>query len=122
MVNCTCWFGTSWEAAAGWPLSKAPLYLHGATGALIVCDLTRAESLVSLERYAHQMQKQDPNISLTLVANKVDLKAERLISDADLKLISKAVGGGEFFLTSAKTGEQVEAAFLHLADQIEAQS
>ena len=108
-------------SSSGLASVESSSYLHGATGALIVCDLTRAESLASLERYAHQMQKQDPNISLTLVANKVDLKTERLISDADLKLISKAVGGGEFFLTSAKTGEQVEAAFLHLADQIEGQ-
>jgi hypothetical protein len=49
----------------------------------------------------------------------VDLVNERTISDEKLWSISKELGGRSFFLTSAKTGENVDAAFLHLADLIE---
>lgn len=113
-----------WDLAgtSGHANIKKASYLTGAAGALIVCDLTRTESLASLERYVAQMQELDNNIPLTLIANKVDLTAERVLADTDLKNISMAVGGGDFFLTSAKTGEQVEAAFLHLAERIEGRS
>jgi len=97
-------------------------YLHGTAGAMIVCDLTRPESLATFELYARELQKMDQKIPLAFIANKVDLVAERRISDANLYRICSSLGGGEFFLSSAKTGEQVEAAFSYLADQIEAQA
>lgn len=113
-----------WDLAgtSGHATIKNTSYLTGAAGSLIVCDLTRTESLESLERYVAQMQELDRKIPLTLIANKVDLTNERALADTDLKRISTVVGGGDFFLTSARTGEQVEAAFLHLAEQIERQA
>jgi small GTP-binding protein len=113
-----------WDLAGGhgFETIKRSSYLLGAAGALIVCDLTRAESLEGLERYAHYMQDLDRNIPLTLVANKVDLESERAISEEDLQEAFRSIGNGEFFLASAKTGEQVELAFAHLAEQIEARA
>jgi small GTP-binding protein len=110
-----------WDLAGGhgFETIKRSSYLLGAAGALIVCDLTRPESLEGLERYAHHMLQLDRNIPLTLVANKVDLKDERVISDSDLHTAFKSIGNGEIFLSSAKTGEHVERAFFHLAEQIE---
>lgn len=113
-----------WDLAGGhgFETIKRSSYLLGAAGALIVCDLTRPESLEGLEKYAHHMLQADRNIPLTLVANKVDLKDERKISDSDLYAAFKSIGNGEIYLSSAKTGEQVEVAFLHLAEQIEARA
>jgi GTPase SAR1 family protein len=96
-------------------------YLRGAAGALVVCDLTRRETLTVFERYAQQMRLLNPQTTLVLVGNKVDLVAERAISDTDLRTISAALGSNTFFLTSAKTGTQVEDAFLYLAEKIETQ-
>lgn len=113
-----------WDLAGGHGLEtiKRSSYLLGAAGALIVCDLTRPESLEGLERYAFYMQELDRDIPLALVANKVDLLGERMISDEDLRRAFKDIGNGQFLLASAKTGEQVEAAFTHLAEQIEARA
>jgi len=94
-------------------------YLHGAAGALMVCDLTRSYTLDVFESYARQMRTLNPRVPLMFLANKVDLGNERVISDEQLLSISKALGGRSFYLTSAKTGENVETAFLHLADLIE---
>ena len=64
----------------------------------------------------------NPNIHLVFVCNKVDMTDERVIPDADLLAVSSAFGDGTFFLTSAKTGEQVEEVFICLADKIDAGS
>jgi len=68
------------------------------------------------------MLELDRNTPVTLVANKVDLVDERAISDEDLHSAFKSIGNGKFFLASAKTGDQVEAAFTRLAEQIEARA
>jgi GTPase SAR1 family protein len=94
-------------------------YLHGAAGALMVCDLTRSYTLDVIESYVRQIMTFNPRISLVIIANKVDLVKEREISDEQLWSISKEFGGRTFYLTSAKTGKNVETAFLHLADLIE---
>ena len=97
-------------------------YLRGASGALVVCDLTRRETLSIFERYAQQMRTLNPQTPLVLVGNKVDLLADRGISDTELQSIADSLGTGTFFLTSAKTGAQVDAAFLHLSEIIERQA
>ncbi len=94
-------------------------YLHGAAGALMVCDLTRSYTLDVFESYVGQMRTLNPQVSLLFIANKVDLVKDRVISDERLWSLSKALGSRSFYLTSAKTGENVETAFIHLADMIE---
>jgi small GTP-binding protein len=94
-------------------------YMQGATGALIVCDLTRHDTLISFEKHAHQIRTINPSIQLVFVCNKVDLTNERVISNRDLVTSLSAFNETTFFSTSAKTGEQVEEAFIHLAEKIE---
>jgi small GTP-binding protein len=97
-------------------------YLRGASGALVVCDLTRRETLTVFERYAQQMRTLNPQTALVLIGNKVDLVADRAISDADLQTVCTMLGSDRFFLSSAKTGAQVDEAFLYLASLIEPKS
>jgi hypothetical protein len=85
----------------------------------VVCDLTRRETLTIFERYAQQMRTLNPQTSLVLIGNKADLVADRAISDADLHAVCTMLGSDRFFLSSAKTGAQVDEAFLYLADLIE---
>lgn len=96
-------------------------YLRGAAGALVVCDLTRRETLTIFERYASQMRALNPSTPLVLVGNKVDLAAERVIMDTDLQLACNALGSSKFFLTSAKTGTNVDDVFTYLAEMVEKQ-
>jgi len=108
-----------WDLAGGEDFETiGPNYLHGAAGAIIVCDLTRPETLAALPLYAQRLRALNPKAGLVFVGNKVDLVDERTISDADL-LVELAPFAKSYLLTSAKTGENVDQAFADLADLIE---
>jgi small GTP-binding protein len=111
-----------WDLAGsnGFDILSNSSYMQGAVGAMIVCDLTRRETLATFEEYARQIRRMNPDIHLVFVCNKVDLADERVIPEADLLAASSTFGDGTFFLTSAKTGEQVEESFVRLADKIDA--
>ncbi|MFO7619356.1 MAG: Rab family GTPase [Thermoplasmata archaeon] len=85
---------------------------QGTSGALLVFDVTRPESLESLENYwAPELRKVAGNIPMVFMANKCDL-----VKGYDASGLEKLAElyGGHYMLTSAKTGENVENAFLTL--------
>lgn len=95
-------------------------YLRGSAGAFIVCDLTRRETLSGFERYIEQIRAVGLSVPTVFLANKLDLTDERVVSDQDLEELSDKFGSPSL-LCSAKTGENVERAFLLLAEMIERQ-
>ena len=108
-----------WDLAGGDNFQKQSSgYLRGAAGAIIVCDLTRTDTLRYLSDYVGQMRAVNPNAVIVFAGNKVDLVAERAIDDEMLKTAASEANC-PYLLTSAKTGENVEAAFELLADLIE---
>ncbi len=108
-----------WDLAGGEEFEElSQRYLLGAAGALIVCDLTRTETLTALEYYARQLRLRDSKAAIVLVGNKLDLVEDTAISDRLLETIARTTNS-RWLLTSAKTGEQVEQSFIYLAEQIE---
>lgn len=95
-------------------------YLRGAAGALIVCDLTRKDTLTVMDSYTQQIRAFNPQAAVVFVGNKVDLADQRIITDEQLNAIARRHGTVSF-LSSAKTGENVDNAFEALADAIEKQ-
>ncbi len=93
-------------------------YLRGSAAALIVCDLTRPETLDVCKEYIDQLASISPQASSVLVGNKSDLVNERTIDDQALIQVASTYNIPSI-LTSAKTGESVEEAFKILAEQIE---
>ena len=94
-----------------------------ANGAILVSDLTRKETLESLLGYWIPLLLQSTGpIPMTIIGNKDDLTDQIQISMAELQdMAEKCQGFGvknECFVTSAKSGNNVETAFLHLADQV----
>lgn len=110
-----------WDLAGAQGFNTQASYLAGVAAALIVCDLTRAETLASCAKYVHQVRALNIAAPLVFVGNKVDLTAERAIAEADLRACGKTQGG-DYVLTSAKTGAGVELAFDLLAVKLEAQA
>jgi small GTP-binding protein len=88
-------------------------YLRGAAGAILVCDLTYAETLSSLQSYATDLARVAPNAQLILAANKTDLVDQHQLAETQVK---HAASSFEipYYLTSAKTGDGVEELFRHL--------
>lgn len=91
---------------------------QGAKGALLVYDVSRIDTLRSVKEYwiPHLVEITKP-IPLVLVGNKVDLVKDRVHAREDLEdaMEELHVNG---FLSSAKTGESVEATFACLAKAV----
>lgn len=107
-----------WDLAGGNEFRRLhPNYLNGAAGALIVCDLTRPETLSSFEHYITLMQEANKYSAIVFVANKADLPLA--VTEGELQSVC-AWWGMPYLLTSAKTGMNVEEAFVRLAEAMEA--
>ena len=95
-------------------------YLQGAVGGIVICDLSRGDTLKSWDHYSRRLRQANPGARVILVANKADLHEARALSDDDLWRVSAKCDDGTgippYFLTSAKTGENVEAVFHRLAE------
>ncbi len=108
-----------WDLAGGDDFSKMESsYLRGASAALIVCDLTRPETVPALTHYLEQMRRFNPDAALIFAGNKADLVEEQRVDSAELANLSTQ-WNVPLFMTSAKTGQHVEDCFEQLACQIE---
>ena len=88
---------------------------QGARGVLYVYDATRPETRKSLEAYWFPRVREVVGTVPAIVAgNKVDLVEDRAAAMADLESLAGR-HAMPHFLTSAKTGQSVEAAFEKLA-------
>ncbi|MCA9999712.1 MAG: GTP-binding protein [Anaerolineales bacterium] len=104
-----------WDLAGGEDYTQSS-YLMGAAGALLVCDVTRADTLTAVIAYEKQLKAINPNATFVLVANKMDLLDNAQLSD---EAIHHALPAAiPVYYTSAKTGHNVEQAFLSLAQQL----
>ncbi len=90
--------------------------MRGSSGAFIVCDLTRKDTLKSLDRYWIPLLKDVLGSvpPIIFLANKLDLVSP---DSEELKFFRKELielcekYDARYYLTSAKTGENVENAF-----------
>ncbi len=107
-----------WDLAGGpSPRPVVPGYYRGAAGAVIACDLTRADTLASVPRYAQDFLASNPAANLVLVANKLDLIDERRLTD-EVLVAAASECRAPLFLTSAKSGEQVQSMFEKLGQML----
>ena len=85
-------------------------YCAGAEGALLVCDLTRKDTLDALPDWISDLHKMGCNIPLIFLVNKDDLKEDAQFGEDDIKALA-ADYHATYSFTSAKTGHNVEKAF-----------
>lgn len=107
-----------WDLAGGEDGSiMTPSYLHGTAGAILVCDMTRTETLAGLYRYLSQLRAVAPSVVAVLAANKLDLVDSHVMTSHDVDHVAQQLGLVSVF-TSAKTGEGVEELFLELSRRL----
>lgn len=98
-------------------LSHSP-YLRGSAGHLVVADGTQPETIEEGVRLAHEVAVNHGDVPLVFLVNKSDLaNLWRVTPEAIARLAGEK---GKVFLTSAKTGENVEQAFVTLAEMMAA--
>ncbi|KAI9189583.1 Vacuolar protein sorting-associated protein 21 [Blastocladiella emersonii ATCC 22665] len=103
--------------------SLAPMYYRNALAAIVVYDVTSAQSFDKAKSWVKELQLQgNSNIVIALAGNKIDLiKSEgegvREVSDQEARAYA-AETGLLFFETSAKDGTGVEVIFNDIAKKI----
>lgn len=113
-----------WDLAGSEEFSQMrSAYLRGAAGALLVYDLTRPETLVSLNEYASQIRQINADAVLVIVGNKTDLLAasDNGSDNHPAVLDGLALAGSlnaPFLFSSALTGFNVEDAFRQLGQRL----
>ncbi|MFO7618457.1 MAG: Rab family GTPase [Thermoplasmata archaeon] len=92
-------------------------YYQGASGAFIVCDTTRLETLQHLEDWINVFRSVNDDAPVILLGNKSDLESDMKFGQAELGEIASR-HGMKFHLTSAKTGAHVEDSFIELGNEV----
>ena len=92
-------------------------YFYGARGILAVCDITRKDTCNELNAWLSDVFRVTGPLPVRILANKADLAEKRVVTDEDIRPLSEKYRA-PFFLTSAKTGQNVEAGFESLGTAI----
>ncbi|MEQ8206756.1 MAG: Rab family GTPase [Woeseia sp.] len=91
-------------------------YLRGAAGYLLVADGTRGRTVQSALRLKQQIEERYGDLPFVFMLNKVDLRDSWEVKNDSLEDLENSFP--DLFLTSAKTGQEVEAAIEKLAFRI----
>ncbi len=94
-----------------------PTYYRDAEGALIVADCTRSETLDNVGRWGQSIRDVCGNIPLVVLVNKSDLLEHAQFTAEDAASAAAKVDAPSF-MTSAKSGENVENAFSALGRRL----
>jgi len=92
-------------------------YFYGVEGALAICDVTSKESLGELRYWIKAMTSTTGRVPIVFLGNKCDLRDETRIPFQDLEVFARKHDSAAM-LTSAKTGYNVEQAFVTLVDRM----
>lgn len=107
-----------WDLAGSEEFTKVRAsYLRGSAGAILVCDLTRKDTLLQLSSYVRDLHSVSPDAELIIAANKSDLMTQHQITVEQISEAANQIGAA-FYLTSAKHGDDVESVFRQLAKQL----
>jgi small GTP-binding protein len=107
-----------WDLA-GQPRFKWVRYAFykGARGIVYAFDLTRRETLDSLQNWKEEVESKIGVVSNILVGNKLDLlnSDNRFIKEKETNLLKKFLSANAYYETSAKIGTNVKDVFDELA-------
>ncbi|KAI1323813.1 P-loop containing nucleoside triphosphate hydrolase protein [Xylariaceae sp. FL0255] len=101
-------------------------YFRGASGALLVFDITRRSTFIHATDWLNDLRAiAEPDIVVILVGNKLDCvqngagdEDKREVTFSEAQEWAQKNGVLQYVETSAKSGENVEAAFTRIAERI----
>lgn len=94
----------------------APSYLQGSSGALVVADVSRIETIERISEHIQLFSSINPKGWIIIALNKSDLvEEEKLAKLRELVPLEKPEQIVAIYTTSAKTGKDVDEIFYKLA-------
>ena len=106
-----------WDIAGDSNLNpKTKSYLRGTSGFIFVVDGTRIDTLKSMFQLKEEIEKLLGTVPFVILANKHDLIDEWDIPETVFEELKAR--GWQMYYSSAKTGENVETAFMNLTQQM----
>ncbi|MHA2105529.1 MAG: Rab family GTPase [Candidatus Hodarchaeales archaeon] len=98
--------------------SLSEVYFKGASGALLVFDLTNSRTLTDLRGWQSEIIDKVGSIPMFLLGNKSDLKDHISVRKRDIKEIIHEYGVSKYLITSALLDQCVTEAFHLLSTEI----
>jgi len=100
-----------WDIEGATEIKQIPSsYYYGASGAIIVCDVSREETITGLQWHIETFEKINSGAPYVVAYNKADVLTKERKASITLK--------DKGYLTSAKEGENVQKLFIELAEEI----
>lgn len=107
-----------WDIAGGNGRETiAAQYLRGSAGAVVVCDLSRRETLEGMRWHAQSFLEINPTGAMVFIGNKADLVETREVTTTQLAALASEFSC-PYFEASAKTGQSVEEFFMQLGSMV----
>ena len=92
-------------------------FMKGASGAVIVYDVTRPETFMAMNNWFESFKEVCPDSPVIISANKVDLAESRMVPQ-EPGMMLRDWFQAEYFETSAKTGDEVSNVFIRVAEVV----
>lgn len=100
--------------------SLAPMYYRGAAAAIIVYDITRANTFKTLKNWVEELQSKGPkDIAIAIAGNKADLEEQREVDKGMASAYADEIGA-MYLETSAKDDTNVQDIFVKLSHRLPA--
>lgn len=94
-------------------------YFFGVNGIIAVCDVTRENTLMELDKWMETaLHHAGEMVPIMFLGNKCDLVDKQQLDLDDIGKFASDYSNAEAFLTSAKTGLNVEVAFKTLSEKV----
>lgn len=98
--------------------SLAPMYYRGAAAAIVVYDITVAESLLVAQKWVRELRaKGAPDMVIALAGNKLDLEVKRAVTKEEVQQYADEQKL-QFYEISAKQNTNIQEIFQSLAKAI----
>ncbi len=97
--------------------SLRKLYLEGANGSFVVYDMTSKKTFEKLDEWVQSFRNERYDAPIILIGNKSDLEHQIKITENEASEYANTHDMG-LIITSAKTGQNVEEAFIGLTKKI----